>query len=452
MKHILMIDDVTTNLKCAAEVLKKKYKLSTAKSGEKALEFLSHTKPDMILLDINMPDMNGYELLEILKKEKSYVDIPIIFLTAESDMESEAKGLKMGAMDYIRKPFDPDVLLSRVAKVMQMHETKKTLETMANKDSLTTLWNRRYMEEYVEKGNPKDGKGVFMLLDMDNFKSVNDNFGHLMGDNVLVAFAKTLRESAGEENSVCRIGGDEFVVFLNDDYSEAKIREIARNLIASIEFEINKMLDFEEELKISVSIGIAMKPEDGKDFKTLYNNADKALYFVKRNGKRGYHFYHEYNNSVQSINSENNLIDLMHLQMLIQETDSSNGAYRVEYGGFKRIYRFVARCVERSKQDVQIVLFSASAEEYKEGSQQNEEVTLRMEKTMQELEEAITASLRRGDVATKFSASQYVVILMDASLDNGKRVVERILNKYQKKKSHSEYVITYDIQSVNKLP
>ncbi len=445
MKHILMIDDVTTNLKCATEVLKKKYKLSTAKSGVKALEFLEHTKPDMILLDINMPDMDGYELLEIMKKDDEYKDIPIIFLTAESDMESEAKGLEMGAMDYIRKPFDPDILLSRIAKAMEMDETKKKLEIIANKDSLTTLWNRRYMEEYVEK-NHMDGRGVFMLLDMDNFKLVNDNFGHLMGDNVLVAFAKTLRECAGTDNSVCRIGGDEFVVFLKNNYTETKIREIARNLIATIEFEINRILDFDEESKISVSIGIAMKPEDGKDFRTLYNNADKALYFVKQNGKRGYHFFHESTNSIQDINSENNLIDLMHLQMLIQESDSSNGAYRVEYGGFKRIYRFVARCVERSKQDVQIVLFSVS------DGQNDEESEMRLEETMLELEEAITASLRRGDVATKFSATQYVAILMDASLENGKRVIERILSKYQKKKSNPDYIVTYDIQSVNKLP
>ena len=118
MKKILMVDDVSTNIKCATEVLKDKYQVSTAKNAYLALEILDEVKPDLIILDINMPDMDGFELLEIIKAKKEYANVPIIFLTAENDVQSEQKGLGIGAIDYITKPFGPMILLSRIDKIL----------------------------------------------------------------------------------------------------------------------------------------------------------------------------------------------------------------------------------------------------------------------------------------------------------------------------------------------
>ena len=126
-KHILMVDDVTTNLRCASEVLRDNYKISMVKSGAQALKFLETVIPDLILLDISMSDMDGYETLEHIKRNPKWTDIPVVFLTADADGESEIKGLKMGAMDYIRKPFEPDVMLSRIDKVLKMEENRKVL-------------------------------------------------------------------------------------------------------------------------------------------------------------------------------------------------------------------------------------------------------------------------------------------------------------------------------------
>lgn len=449
MKHILMINHKAPkvlNPENTDKTLYQKYHITEVQSGQEALEFLLHSRPDLILTDSLLPDMDGYELLKLLREDEKKADIPVILLTADTDGQSEVKALKLGVADYIQIPYDMEILLNRITKIIDTEETKKTLEILANEDSLTALWNRRYMEEYIEKGNSRQNAGVFMLLDMDNFKRVNDNYGHLMGDEVLVAFARTLKEYAGSENRVCRLGGDEFVVFLNSNYTEQEIRDIARNLIVTIEYEINRVLNFDEESRISVSIGIALKPVDGKTFLTLYNNADKALYFVKKNGKRGYHFYGEANDSVQIMQEENSQIDLMHLKMLIRESDSERGTYQVEYGGFKRIYRFVARCVERTKQDVQIVLFSITPQDHNNDAK---EAIGNMDYCMHKLEDSVASSLRRGDVATKYSSSQYVVILMDATLENGKKVVSRIMNKYQKGNSCPFYVISYDIQSIN---
>ena len=121
-KHILIVDDVTTNLKVAGDVLKDKYQLSMAKSGAQALEFLKKAKPDLILLDVRMPGMDGYETLEHIKSNVETSNIPVVFLTVDDKRESEIKGLKMGAMDFILKPFEPDIMLSRIEKILQIED------------------------------------------------------------------------------------------------------------------------------------------------------------------------------------------------------------------------------------------------------------------------------------------------------------------------------------------
>lgn len=121
-KHILMVDDVSTNLKCEGEVLKGKYKMSMAKSGEQALELLPKIRPDLILLDIYMPGMDGYETMVKIKENADYAHIPVVFLSGDSKSESEKKGMNMGAAGYIRKPFDPDVLLDKIERILYKEE------------------------------------------------------------------------------------------------------------------------------------------------------------------------------------------------------------------------------------------------------------------------------------------------------------------------------------------
>ena len=214
MKHILIVDDVTTNLKCAAEVLKDTYDVTTAKSGKAALQILREIQPDLIMLDVNMPEMNGFEVMERIKEDPVTRDIPVIFLTAEADKENEVTGLKMGAMDFIKKPFEPDIMRSRIEKILQMTEQTKELQNIAGRDSLTNLLNRRCFEKILDQ--PEEGKenGFFLLLDLDNFKQVNDTFGHVIGDQVLIKFARVMEEEASPEDAICRIGGDEFAIFI----------------------------------------------------------------------------------------------------------------------------------------------------------------------------------------------------------------------------------------------
>ena len=439
MKRILIIDDVATNLICASEVLKDDYEVSMAKSGKQGLLMLKEMTPDLILLDINMPQMNGYEVLQKIKENPKLSDIPVVFLTAVTDRENEVKGLKMGAMDFIKKPYEPDVMKSRIDKILQHTTETKELKDIANTDSLTKLSNRRVLEEKLSSADIENESGYFLLLDLDNFKKVNDTYGHLIGDAVLVRLAKILEEEISSEDYTCRLGGDEFAVFLFGEHEKNDIRNMMRRIIAGCEYEIGELLSETDDFKVSVSVGIAKKPEDGNDFLSLYGAADKALYFVKQNGKRGYHFYRETEEA--NTNEEENLINLLQLQRLVSEKDNDSGAYKVEYGGFKKIYHFVSRCMERKNQDVQLVLFSLSSDEKNTFDDENN-------KYITSLEEAITKSLRRGDVATRCGNSQFIVILMDANDVNGEMVANRISGKYCDLISDDRVNITYHIQTV----
>lgn len=443
-KHILIVDDVTTNLKCAAEVLQDYYKLSMAKSGAQAINFLQKAKPDLILLDIRMPEMDGYETLEIIKANPETANIPVVFLTVDDQRESEIKGLKMGAMDFILKPFEPGVMLSRIDKILQIEDLRKNLSISTRKDVLTGLWNRKYIEEDIEQylsvGNEK---GVFFIFDIDNFKQVNDTYGHIMGDAVLVRFADILKSGVGSRDVSARIGGDEFVVFLKGEYSSEEIREYCSMVIERMEHEVSECIG--QDVVMTVSIGVAIAPEDGADYISLCSKADKALYHVKQNGKNNYHFFRiQKEEKEKNVNLfENNTVDMEKLQQVVSERNRVEGAYRVEYDGFKHIYQFVARSMGRTGQDVQMVLFTLN---YIKNRGISPEL---LNSAMKELERAIVVSLRQGDVTTQYSSFQYVVLLMNANYVNGEKIAQRICHTWEEMNECEGMQIDYSVKEIS---
>ncbi len=443
-KHILIVDDVTTNLKCAAEVLQDYYKLSMAKSGAQAINFLQKAKPDLILLDIRMPEMDGYQTLEIIKSNPETANIPVVFLTVDDQRESEIKGLKMGAMDFILKPFEPGVMLSRIDKILQIEDLRKNLSISARKDVLTGLWNRKHIEDelerYLESG---EEKGVFFIFDVDNFKTVNDTYGHITGDAVLVRFAEILESSIGPRDIAARIGGDEFVTFLKGEYSQEEIREYCTMVIERMENDVSDSVG--QDVDLTVSIGVATAPADGLDYMSLCSKADKALYHVKQNGKNNYHFFRiQKDASVFTSQSlENHAVDMEKLQQVVSERNRVEGAYRVEYDGFKHIYQFVSRSMGRTGQDVQMVLFTLN---YIKNRGISPEI---LNDAMKELERAIVVSLRQGDVTTQYSSFQYVVLLMNANPENGDRIAQRICHTWQELNEYEGIQIDYSVKDIS---
>jgi len=442
MKKILMVDDVSTNLRLVTEVLKGMYEVHSARSGEQALSLMESTRPDLVLLDIGMPRMDGYSVMEHMSDRPELSGIPVIMLTGDTTREAEAKALNMGAVDFIRKPFEPIVLKARIEKALSVADIKADLEISSKKDSLTGLWNRIYLEEYFDR-KPEDASGTLMMLDLDNFKALNDTYGHVVGDKSLVAFGNTIIEHTNNSDVVSRIGGDEFVIVRPGVYDRETLRNFCRELIASVEIHISEVVGEILEQSVTVSIGIAQFPSDGTDFLELYNAADKALYYVKQNGKRGYHFFQDDCRTLAEMTRENNLINMEQLKLLINENSAEKGAYQVEYEGFTRIFRFVNRCVERTGQNVQVVLFTLKL---KDGEVNHQYVT----EAMELLENNIAGLLRRADVATRFSVTQFGVILMDANKDNGMIAVNRVLSSFEEKGISEHVDLVYEIQDVIK--
>lgn len=442
-KHILIVDDVTTNLKLAAEVLQEHYKLSMAKSGQQALLFLQKAKPDLILLDVRMPEMDGYQTLERIKANPATANIPVVFLTVDDQRESEIKGLKMGAMDFILKPFEPEVMLSRIDKILQIEDLRKNLSISARKDVLTGLWNRKHLEDEVERFLDENGQmAVFMIMDVDNFKQVNDTLGHIMGDAVLECIGRILKSSVGPRDVAARIGGDEFAVFLKGDYTDSEICQYCQMIFSQIETEMTEVMEQKET--ITLSVGIAQVPMDAYDYFGLYSKADKALYHVKQNGKNDYHFYSrkEEEPEIFNLEGEDSSVDMERLEQFVEERNGVEGAYRVEYEGFKHIYHFVSRGLGRNGQTVQMALFTLN---YIKSMGITHEM---LQEAMKELERAIVVSLRQGDVTTQYSSFQYVVLLMNTSEENGEKVVQRILDTWDEMNEYSGIQLDYAIKQV----
>ena len=218
MKTILVVDDDKLNLSAARKVLSGEYKVIPVVRGTQVLSYLENEECDMILLDISMPEMDGFELLRKIRTMENGKDIPVIFLTADNDTETETRCFKEGAIDFIVKPFVPAVMQSRIGRALELEELRRGLADKLEKktrevsdiksksyqDVLTGLWNRAYTENAVNEMISQGKKGALFMLDMDNFKAVNDNYGHIAGDETLKIFAGTLKKFAGEGDVLCR--------------------------------------------------------------------------------------------------------------------------------------------------------------------------------------------------------------------------------------------------------
>ena len=452
MKHILVVDDNKINLASARHVLKDVYKVTAVTMGAQALKFLEENECDLVLLDINMPEMDGFEVLQKIRQNDKWKELPVIFLTADNDAETENRCLEAGALDFIAKPFVPAVMMSRIGRILEMMDMRRQLAekleqktrevyditNKSRQDALTGLSNRSFTESTVNRYLADGVKGALFMIDMDNFKSVNDTYGHIMGDALLKMFADTMRSFSSENDVLCRIGGDEFVMFLNGITSKADISGLARDMIANLCVKIREK---KIETDVSVSIGIAQAPEDGTDFTTIYNAADKALYYVKNNGKNAFHFFSDQKEEERSRGAT--LVDLKYLREFMARADSGKGAYQLDLDSFHHVYNFIHRVVARSGQEVQTVLFTA----YTENAPMVEQTEI--DTALEVLEQAIYSSLRRVDVSTRYSSKQVIVILMDANAENGDMVARRIMESFQKIYKGTHVSIDYDIATMD---
>lgn len=420
IKTILVVDDSKANLTLAKQALDEYYQVSLVTSGQMALRFLEKRMPDLILLDINMPEMDGLETLRQIRANHDYKDIPVIFLTAKTDPETEVECLKLGAADFIGKPFVPQVMRSRIARTLELEEFRrlaekraKRFESIASKDPMTGLWNRSYLTQKIEVSLAQGTSAAYMIVDVDHFKSVNDKLGHIVGDQVLNRLAHMMMEYFPED-SVGRLGGDEFVIFMENPPSNERLSE----RLSAFQAAVNADLKEATNGIASLSIGIALAPQDGNNMDTLYDKADRALYVVKKEGRNNFRFYDSTLPSKQAKVDRPEAIE-MNIRTLMQqlkEPGTIRGAYWQDYEPFLAIFRFIERMMARSEQTFCVMLATLLDSE---GNMLDPNI---LEPSMDVLFTAIQDTLRKGDVFTKFSGAQYIVMLPSAKAESGARI------------------------------
>ena len=295
-QSILIVDDMPTNIAVLAEAFSQEYDVMVATTGKRALELAFRSPPpDLILMDIIMPGLNGFDVCRRLKNNESTKDIPLIFITAKSDPEDEALGLSIGAADYVTKPFHLAIVKSRVKTHLNLKKKSDMLEILASRDGLTGLPNRRSFDERLsmEWGRAvRRGSTLGMIMmDIDQFKLYNDNYGHRQGDDCLQQVGQTIALSLERaDDFVARYGGEEFVAIVPDtspDHLEAvakKIRVMLRN--AAIPHAYSTVSPV-----VTLSLGAGCcNPSKKNNIRSFIEFTDRLLYQAKAEGRDRWRF------------------------------------------------------------------------------------------------------------------------------------------------------------------
>lgn len=290
MQKILIVDDTLSDIKTLGEELKKDYKISFATSGKEALDIaMSEKTPDLILLDIMMPELDGYEVCKRLKAEMSTRDIPVIFVSAIDDDLVKVRGLELGAVDYITKPFFLPVVKVRIKTHLELIRHRDKVENISSLDRLTTIPNRPHFEDVFEMEwrHAVRGKRSLSLLmaDIDSFTEFNDNYGPSAGDDCLRKVAEALSASIKRRTDyVARYGGGEFVIILpeTDIDGAALVANMMREKIESLNIQhaYSQIAD-----RITISLGAAaMVPPPDSLSDVLKEGAEELLREAKQQG------------------------------------------------------------------------------------------------------------------------------------------------------------------------
>ena len=290
---ILVVDDCPENVYLMQEILRYTgyTSVSATTMPEQVCPLHREHSYDLILLDMQMPELNGFQVMKELKQIEQGGYLPVLALTAQPDLKNAA--LEAGARDFISKPFDVVEVQQRIHNILEVRLLYKELadygkqqQALALHDALTGLPNRRLLEDRIETilqhAARHHTKAAVMYLDLDGFKTINDTYGHAYGDEMLKLVAARLVDSSRKEDTVARIGGDEFVIAIGDVFNLGDAQEPASKLVAVLSkpYTINDLT-----LTVSTSIGIAIYPDDANTVDALISVADDSLYQAKRSGK-----------------------------------------------------------------------------------------------------------------------------------------------------------------------
>jgi diguanylate cyclase (GGDEF)-like protein len=284
---IMIVDDMIDNVVFLEKILQKSgFRTISALNGDSALDLLTEHTPDLILLDIVMPGMTGFETCARIQNNKDFIDIPVIFLSAKKDEKTIIESFIYGGIDYVVKPFNSPELLARVNTHLQLKNAKEKLHTLAFTDVMTGLYNRRKFIESLDNERARAFRYSeslsFIMIDIDHFKRINDSLGHDVGDKALVRFAEIIKSSLRETDFAGRLGGEEFGIILpRTGLEQACV--VAERIRARVEEESESKED--NIPHFTASFGVAQFHEDKNSSSLLTQDADKALYEAKGTGR-----------------------------------------------------------------------------------------------------------------------------------------------------------------------
>ena len=288
---LLADDDPSIRLMIRHVLESEEYDIVEAADGLEAIKAVEKHHPAIILLDAVMPGLDGFSTCEQIK-DKGFADIPVIMITGLDDDASVERAYDVGAIDFITKPIKWAVLKHRVKSVVSRVIAERKVSLLAYRDSLTDLPNRMLFADRLEQALVRAERHresvALMVIDIDDFKLVNDSFGHDAGDKLIRAVGQMLSKSLRRADTVARLGGDEFAVIVEGISGAEDAIAIADNLTTMLEHNVK--LD-EQETFTSASVGIAVYPEDGREARTLLKNADTAMFRAKEKGRGNFQFY-----------------------------------------------------------------------------------------------------------------------------------------------------------------
>lgn len=288
--RLLVVDDQPINIQTLYQIFHADYEVFMATNGRQAIEFCRNTPPDLILLDVVMPEMNGLEVCRQVKTEPATTDIPIIFITAQSEPADETRALEAGGVDFISKPVNPAVVRARVKTHLTLKAQGDMLRSLAFIDGLTGVANRRRFDESLQaewrRCRRSETPVALLMIDIDHFKRYNDHYGHQAGDACLQAVAATLKQRFSRSHDlVARYGGEEFTCLMPECNFVAGLAK-AEELRAAVVALGIPHADSPTANVVTLSIGIGARyPSAAESPESLLAAADAALYIAKSEGR-----------------------------------------------------------------------------------------------------------------------------------------------------------------------
>jgi diguanylate cyclase (GGDEF)-like protein len=285
-QRILIIDDEKSVRQVLSTFLSDLADVELAVSGEEGLAFARENPPDIILLDIALPEMDGYEVCKQLKQAPETSRIPVIFITGKDSSDDEERGLELGAVDFIVKPLYPSIVRFRVTNVLRLRQINRELEHLAATDPLTGANNRRQFMQVTQnellRSRRYEHPLTILMIDIDHFKSINDEYGHGTGDEALKMAVGIFQHALRAEDTLGRIGGEEFAAVLpeTDIRNAVVLAERLREAISKEELDTP-----DGKLSFTVSIGASEINADDEDVQEILKRADELLYKAKESGR-----------------------------------------------------------------------------------------------------------------------------------------------------------------------